>query len=197
MSENSTPASENRTGRFRMTLTMRTVEALQPEEKSYTPWADKLSGFGVRVQPSSLRLECRDRAIMGDQWSRRLSASDILFHFVGIAETLAEARKIVPVQYVRRARKPSARAPSSCRKGVNSTADHGWDCMTLSGEFGVLPKVHLTLVLHHRCRRFAVATRLAGARSPDDDTSLTNLWDRPSLWTDASLGEIFLWVASS
>ena len=29
-----------------MTLTARTVEALQPEEKSYTAWDDKLSVFG-------------------------------------------------------------------------------------------------------------------------------------------------------
>ena len=38
-----------------MTLTARTVEALQPEEKSYTAWDDKLTAFGVRVQPSRLR----------------------------------------------------------------------------------------------------------------------------------------------
>ena len=45
----STPPSEKRTARFRMTLTVRTVEALQLEEKSYTAWDDKLTGFGVRV----------------------------------------------------------------------------------------------------------------------------------------------------
>ena len=38
-----------------MALTVRTVEALQPEAKSYTAWDDKLTGFGVRVQPSGLR----------------------------------------------------------------------------------------------------------------------------------------------
>ena len=38
-----------------MTLTVRTVEALQPGEKSYTAWDDELTGFGVRVQPSGLR----------------------------------------------------------------------------------------------------------------------------------------------
>ena len=38
-----------------MTLTARTVEALEPEAKSYTAWDDKLTGFGVRVQPSGLR----------------------------------------------------------------------------------------------------------------------------------------------
>ena len=38
-----------------MPLTARTVEALQPEEKSYTAWDSKLTGFGVRVQPTGLR----------------------------------------------------------------------------------------------------------------------------------------------
>ena len=55
MSGISTPASGKRTARFRMTLTARTVRALEPEEKSYTAWDDKLTGFGVRVQPSGLR----------------------------------------------------------------------------------------------------------------------------------------------
>ena len=55
MSGNSTPPSEKRSARFRMTVTVRTVDALQPEEKSYTAWDDKLTGFGVRVQPSGLR----------------------------------------------------------------------------------------------------------------------------------------------
>ena len=49
MSGNSTPPSQKRTARFRLTLTARTVEALEPEEKSYTSWDDKLPGFGVRV----------------------------------------------------------------------------------------------------------------------------------------------------
>ena len=46
--ENSTPTPGKRTARFRMTLAARTVEALEPEEKSYTAWDDKLTGFGVR-----------------------------------------------------------------------------------------------------------------------------------------------------
>ena len=55
MSGNSTPPFGKRAARYRMTLTVRTVEALQPEEKSYTASDDKLTGFGVRVQPSGLR----------------------------------------------------------------------------------------------------------------------------------------------
>ena len=48
MSRDSTPAPGKRTARLRMPLTARTVEALQPEEKSYTAWDSKLTGFGVR-----------------------------------------------------------------------------------------------------------------------------------------------------
>ena len=43
-----------RAARYPMTLTVRTVEALQPEEKSYTAWDDKLSKFGVGFQPTCL-----------------------------------------------------------------------------------------------------------------------------------------------
>ena len=62
MSGNSTPPSGKRTARFRMTLTARTVEALQPAEKSYTAWDDKLTGFGARVQPAGkLLIHARHR----------------------------------------------------------------------------------------------------------------------------------------
>ena len=50
---------ENNTGkriaRVRKTLTKRTVEALKPAEKSWTAWDEKLTGFGVRVQPSGTK----------------------------------------------------------------------------------------------------------------------------------------------
>ena len=50
---------ENNTGkriaRVRTTLTKRTVEALKPAEKSWIAWDDKLTGFGVRVQPSGTK----------------------------------------------------------------------------------------------------------------------------------------------
>ena len=48
MLRDSTPVPGKRTARLRMPLTARTVEALQPEEKSYTAWDSKLTGFGVR-----------------------------------------------------------------------------------------------------------------------------------------------------
>ena len=44
-----------RTAKVRLTLTKRTVEALQPAEKSWIAWDDKLTGFGVRVQPSGTK----------------------------------------------------------------------------------------------------------------------------------------------
>ena len=44
-----------RTARVRTTLTKRTVEALKPAEKSWIAWDEKLTGFGVRVQPSGMK----------------------------------------------------------------------------------------------------------------------------------------------
>ena len=44
-----------RTAKVRLTLTKRTVEALEPAEKSWIAWDDKLIGFGVRVQPSGTK----------------------------------------------------------------------------------------------------------------------------------------------
>ena len=37
-----------RTAKVRLTLTKRSVEALEPAEKSWIAWDDKLTGFGVR-----------------------------------------------------------------------------------------------------------------------------------------------------
>ena len=44
-----------RTARVRRTLTKRTVDALQPAEKPWIAWDDKLTGFGVRIQPSGTK----------------------------------------------------------------------------------------------------------------------------------------------
>ena len=44
-----------RTAKVRLTLTKRAVEALTPAEKSWIAWDDKLTGFGVRVQPSGTK----------------------------------------------------------------------------------------------------------------------------------------------
>ena len=52
-SMNTTPGK--RTAKVRLTLTKRTVETLEPAEKSWIAWDDKLPGFGVRVQPSGTR----------------------------------------------------------------------------------------------------------------------------------------------
>ena len=44
-----------RTARVKLTLTKRTVETLQPADKPWIAWDDRLSGFGVRVQPSGTK----------------------------------------------------------------------------------------------------------------------------------------------
>ena len=44
-----------RTAKVRRTLTKRTVDALQPAEKPWIAWDDKLTGFGVRIQPSGTK----------------------------------------------------------------------------------------------------------------------------------------------
>ncbi|MCY4564968.1 MAG: integrase arm-type DNA-binding domain-containing protein [Gammaproteobacteria bacterium] len=47
--------TEKRTAKQRLTLTKRAVEALLPNEKPFIAWDDKLTGFGVRVQPSGIK----------------------------------------------------------------------------------------------------------------------------------------------
>ena len=44
-----------RTAIRKLTLSKRTVEALKPSEKPFIAWDAKLTGFGVRVQPSGVR----------------------------------------------------------------------------------------------------------------------------------------------
>ena len=44
-----------RTANVKITLSKRTVEALKPSNKPFIAWDDKLTGFGVRVQPSGVR----------------------------------------------------------------------------------------------------------------------------------------------
>ena len=44
-----------RIARVRTHLTKRAVEALEPGEKSWIAWDDRLTGFGVRVQPSGTK----------------------------------------------------------------------------------------------------------------------------------------------
>ena len=43
-----------RTANLKMTLTKR-VEALVPADKPFIAWDDRLTGFGLRVQPSGVR----------------------------------------------------------------------------------------------------------------------------------------------
>ena len=44
-----------RTAKVKLSLTKRTVEALQPADKPWIAWDDRLIGFGVRVQPSGAK----------------------------------------------------------------------------------------------------------------------------------------------
>ena len=48
-------ATGKRTAKVKLTLTKRTVENLQPADKPWIAWDDRLSGFGVRVQPSGTK----------------------------------------------------------------------------------------------------------------------------------------------
>ena len=48
-------ASGKRVALNRLTLTVRSVDALKPAERSWIAWDDRLTGFGVRVQPSGLK----------------------------------------------------------------------------------------------------------------------------------------------
>ena len=49
------PHPGKRIARVRTNLTRRTVEALEPGDKSWIAWDDRLTGFGVRVQPSGTK----------------------------------------------------------------------------------------------------------------------------------------------
>ena len=47
--------SGKRTAKVRTTLTKRTVDALEPGEKPWIAWDDKLVGFGVRIHPTGTK----------------------------------------------------------------------------------------------------------------------------------------------
>ena len=50
-----TKPSGKRVALNKLPLTRRTIEALKPADKSWIAWDDKLTGFGVRVQPTGLK----------------------------------------------------------------------------------------------------------------------------------------------
>ena len=47
--------SAKNTARVKLTLTKRTVDALEPHDKPWIAWDDKLTGFGVRVHPTGAK----------------------------------------------------------------------------------------------------------------------------------------------
>ncbi len=73
---------------------------------------DPARGLDLRDRPKPHRPRRRDSV---------LSCND-LYHYIGIAGAMAEERKAVRVQRVMAMHKPPVRAPSSSRKGMNSTA---------------------------------------------------------------------------
>ena len=44
-----------RTAKVRTTLSKRTIDALEPADKPWIAWDDKLTGFGVRIHPSGTK----------------------------------------------------------------------------------------------------------------------------------------------
>ncbi|MCY3747128.1 MAG: integrase family protein [Acidobacteria bacterium] len=50
-----TQPSQKRIARVKLTLTKRTVESLEPGARPWIAWDDRLTGFGVRVQPSGIK----------------------------------------------------------------------------------------------------------------------------------------------
>ena len=44
-----------RTAKLRTALTKRIIDALQPTDKPWIAWDDKLTGFGVRIHPSGTK----------------------------------------------------------------------------------------------------------------------------------------------
>ncbi len=49
------PKNAKLLARVKLTLTKRTVDVLEPEDKPWIAWDDKLTGFGVRVHPSGAK----------------------------------------------------------------------------------------------------------------------------------------------
>lgn len=91
--------------------------------------ADRAGDTGPRRTPPPQGAQ----AIAVDPRRCGVSASHVLFYYVGIAAALAEPRKAVLVQRTTGVHRPPTHSRSSFRKGWNSTAGHGWPCMTLSG----------------------------------------------------------------
>ena len=50
-----TDHTEKRIAKVKLTLTKRTVDALEPAERPWIAWDDRLTGFGCRVQPSGVK----------------------------------------------------------------------------------------------------------------------------------------------
>ena len=64
-----------RTAKVKLTLTKRTVETLQPADKPWMAWDDRLIGFGVRVHPSGTKAFVVNSALEAAAGRRATGAS--------------------------------------------------------------------------------------------------------------------------
>ena len=55
MNERFLKHSAKLTGKAKLTQNKRIVDALEPQDKPWIAWDDRLPGFGVRVQPSGAK----------------------------------------------------------------------------------------------------------------------------------------------
>ena len=47
--------SRKRVARVKLSLTKRAIDALEPQDKPWIAWDDRLTGFGVKVHPSGIK----------------------------------------------------------------------------------------------------------------------------------------------
>ena len=91
-----TQPSGKRVARTRITLNKRSVDALRPADKSWIAWDERLTGFGVRVQPTGLKsFIVNYRA--GDGGRKAPNRRVVLGRHgkISVAQARSEARKLL------------------------------------------------------------------------------------------------------
>lgn len=114
--------SVKRTKKVRTTLTKRSV-ALQPTERSWTVWDDRLTGFGVRTHPADERAEARRMPTLGNAFEdymkanpNRSKSTDEIYRY--------EAKRYLGDWLVRPLDPITRRDVEARFSGI--TANHGW-----------------------------------------------------------------------